>query len=314
MRGVILDADSVGKDVDLSPITELLDDWQIYEYTLPSETSSRIADAQIVLSNKIPLNESNLKQSKVQFISVMATGTNNVDLNFTKKQGITVSNAVAYATPSVVQHTITLILALSTNLPAYLGDVRRGAWQNSNVFCLLQHPIQEVSGKKLGIIGFGELGRAVAEASKGLGLDVIVSERPGEANRPGRREFNDVIAHADYLSLHCPLTDDNYHMIGPTVLSKMKPSAFLINTARGGLVDSSALLAALKSGEIAGAAVDVLDIEPPKNDESLITNFDNLLVTPHNAWGAVESRNRLIEQMKENIEAYLANQPKRQVT
>ena len=167
MRGVILDADSVGKDVDLSPITELLDDWQIYESTLPSETSSRIADAQIVLSNKIPLNESNLKQSKVQFISVMATGTNNVDLNFTKKQGITVSNAVAYATPSVVQHTITLILALSTNLPAYLGDVRRGGWQHSNVFCLLQHPIQEVSGKKLGLIGFGELGRAVAEASKG---------------------------------------------------------------------------------------------------------------------------------------------------
>ncbi len=313
MLGVILDADSLGKDIDLSPITGLLDDWHVYGSTLPEETRARIAGAHMVLSNKIRLDEANLRGSSVRFISVMATGTNNVDLEYASNHQITVSNAVGYATPSVAQHSISLILALSINLPAYLKDVSDGAWQKSNVFCMLQHPIQEVAGKKLGIIGYGELGRAVASAATGLGLELLISERPGQRARQGRLTFEEVISNADYLSLHCPLTESNRHMINAQVLAAMKPSAFLINTARGALVDSQALIDALKAGQIAGAALDVLDTEPATADEPLINDIDNLLVTPHNAWGAIESRNRLVMQMKENIEAFLIDQPTRQV-
>ena len=313
MIGVILDADSLGRDIDLSPVTDLLDDWQVYPSTLPEETPTRIAGADVVLSNKIRLDAENLAGSRVRYISVMATGTNNVDLAWAASNQIQVSNAVAYATPSVVQHTISLILALSTNLPAYVNDVRAGRWQQSNVFCLLDHPIQEIAGKKLGIIGHGELGGAVARVAEALGMTILVSERPGDEPRTGRVAFERVIAESDYLSLHCPLTESNHHVINAGVLAAMKPSAFLINTARGGLVDSAALLSALHSNSIAGAAIDVLDAEPAKQDEPLITQMNNLLVTPHNAWGAIESRTRLVSQMKENIEGFLAANPPRLV-
>ena len=313
MLGVILDADSLGNEVNLTRITELLDEWKIYGYTRPDETAIRIAGADVILSNKIRLDASSLDGSSVSFISVMATGTNNVDLEYTSKNGILVSNAVAYATPSVVQHTISLILALSTSLPAYLKDVRDGCWQDSKVFCLLNYPIQEISGKTLGIIGYGELGKAVATAADALGLKILISDRPGHPPRKSRLAFDEVLRRADYLSLHCPLNETNKQMINAETLSLMKPSSFLVNTARGGLVDSQALLTALRSRQIAGAALDVLDTEPPIIDEPLITNIDNLLITPHNAWGAIESRNRLIEQMRENIEGFLAEKPKRKV-
>ena len=205
------------------------------------------------------------------------------------------------------------MLALSTNLPAYLKDVRKGEWQKSNVFCMLRHPIQEIAGKQLGIVGYGELGSAVAAASTALGLEILISDRPGSPPRKDRLSFDDVVRKSDYLSLHCPLTEMNKGMISADVLSAMKNSSFLINTARGGLVDSYALIAALTSGEIAGAALDVLDIEPPLADEPLINSIDNLLVTPHNAWGAVESRHRLIEQMRENIKGFLSEKPQRRV-
>jgi glycerate dehydrogenase len=312
MIGVILDANSLGQDIDLSPVTSLLSEWRVYPSTQPDEVASRISDATVVLSNKIRLDEASLANApNVRFISVMATGTNNIDFQATKARDIHVSNAVAYATPSVVQHTISLILALSTNLPAYLSDVRSGRWQQSDVFCLLDHPIQEVAGKKLGIIGHGELGSAVAKAAAGLGLKVIVAGRRGEQPGPGRTPFEEVIREADYLTLHCPLTSTNENMINAELLSAMKPTAFLINTARGGLVDSQALVAALKDGVIAGAAIDVLNTEPAAANEPLITDLPNLLVTPHNAWGAIESRNRLINQMRENIEGFLAGKPPR---
>ena len=313
MLGVILDADSLGKEIDLSRITNLLDEWRVYGSTEPEKTAARVADADVVLSNKVRLDASNLSDSQVSFISVMATGTNNIDLGYTSAQGIIVCNAIAYATPSVVQHTISLLLALSTSLPAYLREVREGNWQNSNVFCMLQHPIQEISGKNLGIVGYGELGSAVATTASALGLKILISDRPGSSPRKGRLSFDDVVRNADYLSLHCPLTKINQRMINSDVLSAMKSSSFLINTARGALVDSSALINALTSGEIAGAALDVLDIEPPIADEPLINNIDNLLITPHNAWGAVESRHRLIEQMRENIKGFLSGKPQRQV-
>lgn len=314
MLGVILDADSLGNDVDLSPITSLLDEWQVYPFTSPEDVADRIANADIVLSNKIRLDESNLGSAgQLKFVSVIATGTNNIDFPAMEKRDVVVSNARGYGTHSVVQHTLTMMLTLSTNLHRYLDDVRSGAWQKSDVFCLLHHPIQEVAGKQLGIVGYGELGRAVAAAAEALGMSVVVSERPGLEPRTGRLAFEDALSTADYVSLHCPLTEDNAHMINKESLALMKPGAFLINTARGGLVHSADLVAALTEGVIAGAAIDVLDREPPLVDEPLLASLSNLIVSPHNAWGAIESRTRLIMQTRENIEGFLKGDPVRVV-
>ena len=319
MIGVILDADSLGQEIDLNPVTSLLDDWQVFNHTLPEDTATRIKDASIVLSNKVLLNQAVLEQAaQLKFISVMATGTNNVDLRFAASKGITVSNALAYATPSVVQHTLSLILALATNLPRYLEDVRTGKWHASRVFCLLDHPITEIAGKSLGIVGYGELGTNLARAAGGLGMQILISARPGETASGERIAFRDLLQTADYVSLHCPLTPENEHLLNAETLALMKPGAFLINTARGGLVDSTALLDALDRGIIAGAAVDVLAREPADADEPLVTprstQGKNLLVTPHNAWGAIESRQRLVTQMRENIEGFIAGAAPRQVT
>ncbi len=313
MLGVILDADSLGHDVDLTPVTSLLDEWRVHSFTRPEDVAERIADADIVLSNKIRLDQSNLSGAKqLRFVSVIATGTNNIDLPAMAERGITVSNARGYGTPSVVQHTLTLILTLSTNLHQYQQDVQKGKWQNSDVFCLLDHPIQEVSGKQLGIIGYGELGQAVAAAAQGLGMSIAIGTRQGQTPFDGRLSFEDLLGSSDYVSLHCPLTDNNAHMINRDTLALMKPSAFLINTARGGLVHSHDLISALQTKTIAGAAIDVLDREPPLPDEPLLRQtLPNLIVSPHNAWGAIESRRRLIEQTRENIEGYLKGNPVR---
>ncbi len=314
MKGVILDANSLGKDIDLTPVTDLLDEWQVHGATRPAEIANRVKDATVVLSNKIPLGADNLPGSAVEFISVMATGTNNIDFDYMRANNIGVSNAVAYATPSVVQHTISLMLSLATNLPRYIHAVREGAWQRSDVFCLLDYPIMELSGKRLGIIGHGELGSNVANAARGLGMEIAVSARPGAKADEGRIIFEELLATSDVISLHCPLTDDNAGLINQETLGLMKPGALLINTARGGLVNSEDLIEALKQGTIAGAAVDVLDREPASDDEVLLAEtLPNLIVTPHNAWGAIESRQRLVIQMKENIEGFLRGEPPRRL-
>ena len=314
MIGVILDADSLGQEVELSPITSLVDDWHIFPGTRADETASRIQDATLVLSNKVLLDRARLEPaSKLQFISIMATGTDNVDLPFAREQGIRVSNAVAYATASVVQHCLSLILALSTSLPRYLEAVRSGAWQRSSSFCLLDHPITEIAGKTLGILGYGELGSQVARAAMSLGMQILISARPGEPTSGDRLAFPELLPRVDYLSLHCPLTPHTHQIINDESLALMKPSSFLINTARGGLVDSAALLRALDTGKLKGAAVDVFTQEPAKPAEPLLAHRKNLLVTPHIAWAAVESRQRLIQQMRENIEGFLAGAAPRRV-
>lgn len=323
MKGVILDSNSLGDQVDLSPITSTLTQWQVYPTTRNEDILDRINDAEVVLTNKIVIDHTAFELNpQLQLVSIMATGSNNIDLQAAQTQGVTVCNAIAYATPSVVQHTLTLMLNLFTNMPKYLIDTREGRWQQSDVFCRLDHPIIEMKNKTLGIIGLGELGQAVATAAQALGMQVIAaaSNRAGLSNRAGsdevsRVELNELLRSADVVSLHCPLTADNHQFINAEKLSLMKPSGFLINTARGGLIDSQALINSLKNNTLAGAAVDVLDREPASNDELLLQHPDlNLLVTPHNAWGALESRQRLIIQMQENINGYLNNNPVRRLT
>ena len=320
MKGVILDSNSLGDQVDLTPITSTLTQWQGYPTTREEDILDRISDAQVVLTNKIVIDRTAFELNpQLQLVSIMATGSNNIDLETAQAKGVTVCNAIAYATPSVVQHTLTLMLNLFTNMPKYLADTRDGRWQQSDVFCRLDYPIIEMKSKTLGIIGLGELGRAVATAAQALGMQVIAatSNPAGISNRAdsddiSRVELDELLGSADVVSLHCPLTADNHQLINAEKLALMKASGFLINTARGGLIDSQALINSLGNNLLAGAAVDVLDSEPASNDELLLQHPDlNLLVTPHNAWGALESRQRLIIQMQENIHGYLKKSPVR---
>ncbi len=319
MKGAILDADSLGADIDLAPLQQLPIDWSIHAAVSPSDVASIIIDADVVLTNKIQLNRDVLFATKcLKLICVMATGVNNIDLEAAAERGIVVSNAIGYATPSVAQHTIAMMLNLATQQMLYLRDTQSGEWAKSNVFCRLDHPIVELSGKTLGIIGLGTLGCAVGHIAASMGMNVIAAVSQSQSANTHldfqRTPFDELLAQSDVVSLHCPLTAKNVKLIGAGQLALMKPSAFIINTARGGLIDSAALIAGLENQVIAGAAIDVLDSEPPSVDEPLLQiSFPNLLITPHNAWGARESRQRLVLQMAENIQHFMSGTPVRSV-
>lgn len=316
-HGVLLDLDTMDRDdLDLAALRTALPHWDIHPYTETDEVPARIARAQVVVTNKVRVNRAAMDAaSDLKLICVAATGTNNVDLEAARARGITVCNVRDYGTASVVQHVFTLILALTTRLPSYQRDVARGLWQDSRRFCLLDHPIRELSGLTLGIVGYGVLGQAVARTAECFGLRVRVAQSlvsPDSA--PDRVPLARLLAESDILSLHCPLTDQTRHLIDARALAAMKPDALLINTARGAVVDNAALADALRRGVIGGAGIDVLDQEPPPADHPLLApDIPNLIVTPHIAWAAREARQRVIDQVTENIQAYLAGTPRRTV-
>lgn len=320
MKAVILDADSLGPtDVDLGPITELPINWAVYGTSQPEEVAERIADAEIVLTNKALIGEPELSAApELKYIGVLATGTNVVDLNATKAKGVVVTNVVGYGTASVVQHTWALILALTTKLPDYNVAALDGRWPESPFFCLLDFPVNELSEKTLGIVGYGQLGKKVAEIGRAFGMNVQVAALPwrhsndtNKMDSTDRMHFDQLLAGADVISLHCPLTEETRNLIGRKQLAMMKNSALLVNCARGGIVNEQALADALEDGVIAGAGVDVLTEEPPINGNPLLNpEIPNLIVTPHSAWVAKESRQRLISQVAENIKAFLAGEPR----
>jgi len=308
LNGVFLDLETVDQaDLDLSNLKQALPQWQFYNATARDETAKRIQNAVIVISNKVVLDHDCLSQAKqLRLICVAATGTNNVDLDAARDLGITVTNVAGYATPSVVQHVFSLMLALTTHLTDYQQAVADGAWQQSSQFCLLNFPIQELAGKSLGIIGYGELGHAVASVAQAFGMKILIAQRPGGASQPGRIPLEELLPQADVLSLHCPLADNTENLIGQKELALMKRDALLINTARGGIVDEAALATALRSGKIGGAGVDVLIQEPPTTGNPLLeSDIPNLIITPHIAWASRESRQRLVDGLVANIEAYL---------
>ncbi len=287
-------------------LEQALPQWRFHAATGSDETLERIRDATIVVSNKVVLDRERLRQARrLQLICIAATGTNNVDLEAARELGITVANVTGYATPSVVQHVFSLMLALTTRLVDYNRVVADGAWQRSRQFCLLDFPVQELAGKRLGIVGYGELGRAVADVAKAFGMQVLIAQRPGGALQKGRIPLEELLPQVDLLSLHCPLAENTKNLIGQKELGLMKSRALLINTARGGIVDECALAAALRSGEIAGAGVDVLAREPPAEGGPLLEpGIPNLIVTPHTAWASRESRQRLVEELAANIRAF----------
>jgi len=308
LNGVFLDLETVDQaDLDLSHLKQALPHWQFHSATTRDETAKRIQDAVIVISNKVILDRDCLNQAKqLRLICVAATGTNNVDLDAARDLGITVTNVAGYATPSVVQHVFSLMLALTTRLTDYSQVIANGAWQQSSQFCLLNFPIHELAGKNLGIIGYGELGRAVADVAKAFGMKILIAQRPESVPQPDRIPLEELLPQADVLSLHCPLADNTKNLIGQKELALMKKEALLINTARGGIVDEEALASALRLGKIGGAGVDVLIQEPPvKGNPLLESDIPNLIVTPHIAWASRESRQRLVDELVANIEAYL---------
>jgi len=308
LNGVFLDLETVDQgDLNLFNLKQALPHWDFYSTTAAAETAERIKNAAVIISNKVILDRNSLSQAKqLRLICIAATGTNNVDLKAAHDLGITVTNVTGYATPSVVQHVFSLMLALTTQLKNYSQAVADGVWQQSNQFCLLDFPIHELAGKNLGIIGYGELGRAVANVAKAFGMKILIAQRSGESLQPGRIPLKKLLPQVDVLSLHCPLADNTKNLIGKQALVLMKKEALLINTARGGIVDEAALASALRLGEIGGAGVDVLIQEPPVKDNPLLeSGIPNLIVTPHIAWASRESRQRLIDELVANIKAYL---------
>jgi len=313
MQGVFLDLDSLDRnDLDLNALRSTLPEWRFYPATAPHEVAERIASAEVVVSNKVVLDETLLAGApQLKLIAVAATGTNNVDLAAAEREGISVCNIRRYATPSVVQHVFSLMLALLRSLNAYQTAAQDGRWQQSDQFCLLDFPIRELGDLTLGIVGYGELGQAVAEvAEKAFGMDILIAQRPGGRAQPGRLPLEELLPQVDVLTLHCPLTEHTRNLIGEQELALMKPDALLINTARGGIVDEVALAAALRAGSLGGAGIDVLATEPPGADSPLLAgDIPNLIVTPHVAWASREARQRLTDQLAENIRAYLNGGP-----
>lgn len=312
MRGVILDSDTLAPaDLDLKPLYNSLDNWQTYGTTQPDQTLARIENAEVVITNKVVINRQILQQAPaVKLICIAATGTNNVDLEAAADLGITVTNVAGYGVGSVAQHTLALMLALATKLPQYHNACQSGQWSQSPFFCMLDHPIIELPGKTLGIVGYGAIGQATATLAKAIGMNVIVSARPGSDNCPkDRLPFADVLTQVDVLSLHCPLTPATEQLINSRTLHQLKPGALLINTARGGLIDEAALIEALTSKHLGGAALDSISVEPPPADHPLLTqDIPNLILTPHCAWGSQKARQTLVNEVALNIEAFKQGQ------
>ena len=312
MLAVFLDRDTADNgDLDMSPIEAAVPDWQYFGATTDAQVVERIREATIVVSNKAQLQREHLEQAgKLKLICIAATGVNNVDLVAARELGITVCNVRAYATASVVQHVFALLLALQTKLLPYRRAVAAGRWQRSNYFSLLDYPIDEIADKTMGIIGYGELGQGVAKVARAFGMRVLLMKRPGASHEPERLPLAQLLPQVDVLSLHCPLTAQTQDLIGAPELALMKPSAILINTARGGIVDELALIAALREGRLGGAGIDVLSQEPPQAGHPLLQDdIPNLIVTPHIAWASRQARQRLIDKVADNIHAYLAGAP-----
>ncbi|NAZ45601.1 glycerate dehydrogenase [Vibrio toranzoniae] len=312
LKVVFLDRATIPSQINLKPLS-FEHQWVEYNFTAPEQVSERIEGADVVITNKVVLNESNLQQAQqLKLIAVSATGVNNVDVDYCNEKNIAVANIQGYATQSVPEHVIAMLFALKRNLVGYHQDIEAGEWQKDKQFCFFTHPIQDVAGSTLGLMGSGSLGQATAILAKAIGMNVIFAERKGaDACREGYLPFETVLQQADAISLHCPLTEATRNLISDHELAMMKPSAVLINAGRGGLVDEQALIEALKNNEIAGAGMDVFTQEPADNSNPLLANsrLPNLLLTPHVAWGSDSSIQKLSDILMDNIDEFVAGKP-----
>lgn len=318
VKAAFLDFDALGpSDIDPTALKTALPGISLHGSSSEHQVEARMAGCEILLVNKVRLDRARLAAvPTLRLIVLAATGTDNVDLVAARELGITVCNIRNYATPSVVQHVFGLLLALTLRLEEYRQLLQRGAWEQSSHFCLLDFPSRELADRTLGIVGYGQLGRAVGAVGQAFGMRVLAARRLREAGAAPvdhggpvieRLALPELLATADVVSLHCPLTPATRHLINGEKLALMKPGAVLINTARGDLVDYPALLHALCSGRLGGAGIDVLPEEPPVSGHALLSaRLPNLIVTPHIAWAARESRQRALDEVVANVRAFLA--------
>lgn len=307
IKAVILDADTVtGGDVSLDPILKICDT-TVYGFSAPDVIAERIGDAEVVLTNKCVITKDIMKKCpKLRYIGVFATGYNNIDIIGAKELGIAVCNVPGYSTDSVAQHTFALILHHYSSVSKYADTVADGDWCYSKLFTYFNIPFFELSNKTIGIIGYGSIGKAVAKIAKAFNMNILVHTRTTPSEQEGIEvvSLEDLLKRSDVVTLHCPLTDKTNLLINKDTLSLMKPTALLINTSRGGVINEYDLCEALNNGTIAAAGLDVLTTEPMKLDCPL-RNAKNCYITPHIAWAPKETRERLISIVCDNILGYL---------
>ena len=311
---VFLDRASVSADVRRPRAAT---DYLEYPHSDAHELVERLRGATVAITNKVPLREAVLRQlPQLRMIAVAATGYDIVDVGYCRDHGIAVANIRNYAVHTVPEHAFALILALRRNLLAYRADVEQGMWNRSQQFCLLDHPILDLHGAQLGIIGEGVLGRAMAAIGAAFGMRAMFRDHPQRVGEDLEYQpLPRLLAESDVVSLHCPLLPSTHNLIGEAELRTMKRSAILINTARGGLVDERALVRALQEGTIAGAGFDVLTVEPPREGNPLLDlRLPNLIVTPHIAWASRGAMQFLADQLIDNIDAWAAGTPQNLVT
>jgi len=324
MRTVFLDFASLHpEDLNTQKLSDYLDSIEYWSDSSGDQIASRLADAEVAVVNKIQLQRADLEHaSRLKLICLAATGSDNVDLKAAEELGIAVSNIRDYCTPSVVQHVFALMLTLNQKLDVHRTQVRDGAWQEASSFTLLEPCFAELHDKTLGVIGLGALGSGVAGVARAFGMRVIAARLPwraahspsGGGQSAPRLPLDELLQQADVVSLHCPLTEDTRNIIDAAALKQMQPHALLINTARGALVDSAALAEALQRETIGGAGIDVLPEEPPVHGDPLLDYLvsadrpQNLIITPHIAWAARESRQRALNQILSNIRAFAAGE------
>ena len=309
LNAVILDETSFNSgDLDLTNLLALNKIWQRYDSTTKEQRLERLKNVHIAVANKVVFDSNLLAQlPDLNVILLTATGMDNVDLEYCKEHQISTYNVSDYGTPSVSQHVFGLLLALSTSLNAYQTMTRNGQWSKSEHFSSLQYPIQELSGKTLGLIGYGTLAKGVEKLALAFDMKVLIAARAGSESAPEDRVLIEkLLPQVDVLSVHCPLTTVTNKLVNRAFLEKMKSSALLINTARGAVVDNAELAQALRDGVIAGAGIDVLEQEPPPVDHPLLAaDIPNLILTPHVAWAAIEARQRVVEKVADNLKDWL---------
>lgn len=303
MNIVIFDGYTINPgDLSWDKLDALCDKLTVFDSTSEDKALSRLTGNEILMTSKCPITRELMGNSpQLKYIGCTATGYNNIDVEAAADLGIAVTNIPAYSTDAVAQHTIALMLELSNHVGLHNASVQDGQWSDNEYFCYWKKSVTLLTGKSLGIIGYGAIGKRVAQIARALGMEInIFSQDPAGAMK------------SDFVSLHCPLTRENRHMVNTEFLVNMKPGAILINTARGGLVDERALADAIKAGFIAGAALDVLEQEPPAKDCPLI-GLDNCIITPHIAWSPKEMRQAVIDILAENLESWLTGGMKNRV-
>jgi glycerate dehydrogenase len=313
---IFLDRDSIDcNDLDLSAIASMTQ-LVCLDSCTEAGVAKHAADTEIIIVNKVKLTRSHFEQlPALKLICVIATGTNNVDLAAASDHDIVVCNVRDYAAASVSQHVFLLILSLIRHFMEYQHDIKKGLWQAQDQFCLLTYPMQELSGKTLGLIGYGHIARAVEKIALAFDMKVIIAQSlVHSSDSYNRLPLDEVLKNADIISLHCPLSDQTRNLIRQEQFALMKTSAIIINAARGGIINEADLLDALRSGQIAGAGIDCMEHEPPTSNDGLINaNLPQLIITPHNAWGTLQARQGLVNGTVKNIKDFLAGQVNSQV-